>query len=45
MLRSFFESYRRHILWENAIMLPLARTRLTGEDLDELDRRMTGHRH
>jgi hemerythrin-like domain-containing protein len=44
MLRSFFESYRRHILWENAIMLPLARTRLTGEDLDELDRRMNGHR-
>lgn len=44
MLRSFFESYRRHILWENAIVLPLARARLTHEDLDELDRAMTDHR-
>lgn len=44
MLRSFFESYRRHILWENAIVLPLARARLTREDLEELDRAMVGHR-
>lgn len=44
MLRSFFESYRRHILWENAIVLPLARARLTPEDLDALDRAMVSHR-
>jgi hemerythrin-like domain-containing protein len=44
MLRSFFESYRRHILWENAIVLPLARSRLTGEDLQELNRAMVSHR-
>jgi hemerythrin-like domain-containing protein len=44
MLRSFFECYRRHILWENAIVLPLARARLTAADLEELDRAMAGHR-
>lgn len=44
MLRSFFECYRRHILWENAIVLPLARTRLTGDDLKELNRAMMNHR-
>jgi hypothetical protein len=44
MLRSFFESYRRHIAWENTIVLPLARARLTGEDLDKLGRAMAGHR-
>ncbi|WP_119390778.1 hemerythrin domain-containing protein [Taklimakanibacter lacteus] len=44
MLRSFFESYRRHILWENAIVLPLARARLTHEDMDELHRTMATHR-
>jgi hemerythrin-like domain-containing protein len=44
MLRSFFESYRRHILWENAIVLPLARARLTPDDLDELNRAMIAHR-
>jgi hemerythrin-like domain-containing protein len=44
MLRSFFECYRRHILWENAIVLPLARARLTPTDLEELDRAMIGHR-
>jgi hemerythrin-like domain-containing protein len=44
MLRSFFESYRRHILWENAIVLPMARARLTEEDLDALNLAMTAHR-
>ncbi|WP_119269529.1 hemerythrin domain-containing protein [Taklimakanibacter deserti] len=44
MLRSFFESYRRHIHWENAIVLPLARARLTSEDLEELNRAMVSHR-
>lgn len=44
MLRSFFESYRRHIHWENAIVLPLARARLTRDDLNELGQAMIGHR-
>lgn len=44
MLRSFFESYRRHIHWENAIVLPLARARLTSEDLKALSRAMMSHR-
>jgi hemerythrin-like domain-containing protein len=44
MLRSFFESYRRHIHWENAVVLPLARARLTAEDVAELEQAMTRHR-
>jgi hemerythrin-like domain-containing protein len=44
MLRSFFESYRRHIHWENAIIVPLARARLTPEDLDQLASVMSSHR-
>ncbi len=44
MLRSFFESYRRHIAWENAIVIPLARKRLTTSDLIELAKVMAGHR-
>ena len=44
MLRSFFESYRRHIQWENAIVLPLARSRLMEPDLDELSRMMDHRR-
>lgn len=32
MLRAFFESYRRHIHWENTLVMPLARQRLTDED-------------
>ena len=44
MLRSFFECYRRHLLWENAIVLPLARARLTRDDLKELGRKMQDHR-
>lgn len=44
MLRGFFESYRRHIHWENEILLPLARETLTETDLDELSRVMSSHR-
>lgn len=36
MLRGFFERYRRHVQWENALVMPLARLRLTVEDLQEL---------
>jgi len=40
MLRGFFERYRRHVLWENTLVLPLARRRLTPEDLEVLSARM-----
>ena len=36
MIRGFFESYRRHIAFENIVILPLARVRLTQEDMQEL---------
>ncbi|MBU1212400.1 MAG: hemerythrin domain-containing protein [Alphaproteobacteria bacterium] len=36
MLRGFFVSLRRHVCWENATVLPLARRKLTENDLDEL---------
>ncbi|MBU2580724.1 MAG: hemerythrin domain-containing protein [Alphaproteobacteria bacterium] len=36
MLRGYFVSLRRHIKWENATVLPLARQMLTAADLDEL---------
>lgn len=32
MLRGFFECRRRHIAWEDAIILPLARYRLSAKD-------------
>ena len=42
MLRGFFECRRRHIAWEDAIVLPLARLRLSAMDfrafsLDEFE--------
>ena len=36
MLRGFFEHQRRHIDWENGVLLPLARQALTPADLAEL---------
>ena len=44
MLRGFFETQRRHILWENGVVLPLARRRLAPADLEELERIMKAHR-
>ena len=44
MLRGFFESYRRHLHWENSVVLPLARKRLTAIDLQMLREVMIGHR-
>lgn len=44
MLRGFFESYRRHIYWENTIVLPLAQLRLSQSDLDILSERMARYR-
>ncbi|MEZ5923676.1 MAG: hemerythrin domain-containing protein [Hyphomicrobiaceae bacterium] len=36
MLRFFFESQRRHIDWENSVLIPLARDVLTAEQLQVL---------
>ncbi|MEQ1669511.1 MAG: hemerythrin domain-containing protein [Hyphomicrobium sp.] len=36
MLRGFFDSQRRHIAWEEAVVLPTADTVLTANDLGEL---------
>lgn len=36
MLRGFFISQRRHVQWENAVVLPLARQVLNEADLEEL---------
>jgi len=44
MLRGFFESYRRHLHWENTVLLPLARKRLTESDLGVLAKTMQRHR-
>ena len=33
MLRGFFERYRRHVQWEETLVMPAARQRLTAEDL------------
>lgn len=44
MLRGFFERYRRHIHWENTLVMPLARKRLTEDDLQVLSARMEKNR-
>ena len=44
MLRACFESHRRHLAWENTIVLPLAKKRLTSDDLEELARVMRQNR-
>ncbi len=36
MLRGFFENYRRHIIWENSVVLPLVRRRFPADGLREL---------
>ncbi len=38
MLRGYFEGQRRHIEWENAVVLPAARRLLSIEDLDVVAR-------
>lgn len=40
----FAETKRRHIRWENALLLPLARARLGAEDLRDLGRGMAARR-
>lgn len=44
MLRGFFEGRRRHIVWENAVVIPIARQVLQPSDLDELDAWMSAER-
>jgi hemerythrin-like domain-containing protein len=44
MLRGFFERYRRHVHWENQLVMPLARLRLTREDLEQLQAAMNASR-
>jgi hemerythrin-like domain-containing protein len=44
MLRGFFERYRRHVQWENELVMPLARLRLMPGDLVLLQARMIGNR-
>lgn len=44
LLRRFAASERRHLIVENAIVMPLARTRLTKDDLRNLGRRMAARR-
>jgi hemerythrin-like domain-containing protein len=36
MLRGFFQAQRRHLMWEDAVLLPLARLRLSAADLKKL---------
>ncbi len=36
MLRRFFESYRRHLIWENNVVLSLARRRLPPKALAQM---------
>jgi len=36
MLRGFFENYRRHIMWENSVVMPLARRRFPADGLRQL---------
>lgn len=44
MLRGFFESYRRHLYWENNVVLPIARKRLFASDLQQLAEHIHAHR-
>jgi hemerythrin-like domain-containing protein len=44
MLRAFFEGYRRHIHWEDAVIMPLARAHLSAADLKLLDQEMAKNR-
>lgn len=43
-VRAFVETQRRHLAWENALILPLARRRLQPADLEALGQRMARRR-
>ncbi len=40
----FVETQRRHVIWENNIVLPLARRRLSAEDMEKIGRDMAARR-
>ena len=40
----FVETQRRHVIWENNIVLPLARRRLSAEDMEKIGRKMAARR-
>lgn len=44
LLRSFIESHRIHLEWENSVLIPLARKRLTSNDLANLAQIMLENR-
>jgi hemerythrin-like domain-containing protein len=41
LLRGFFESLRRHLRWENIVILKLARQRLLQEDLVQMSHQLS----
>lgn len=43
-LRTFVEAQRRHLAWENGVVLPLAQKRLDPGDLEEMGRNMAARR-
>jgi len=45
LLRGFFETKRRHMSWENNVVLRLARRRMNEDDLRLLSREMSRFRH
>ncbi len=44
MMRGFFENYRRHIHWEDSVLLPLAKKRLNKDDLNQLSSILHKHK-
>lgn len=44
LLRNFFEGYRRHLHWENTMLLPIARRALSKADLQKLNDIMAKNR-
>ena len=43
-VKEFSETQRQHVTWEERVLLPLARQRLTQEDLAEIGRNMAARR-
>lgn len=43
-VREFASTQRRHLAWENAMLLPIARRKLEAMDLSDLGRRMAARR-
>lgn len=43
-VKEFSETQRQHVTWEERVLLPLARQRLTPEDLDAIGRNMAARR-